>query len=190
MPGRGVLVRKIGGRKISTTAAAFREDCFRQMAGVWTTEDSGDDRDGRGPILRARLLGGVELWLGEVRVPPLDSARAESLLAYLLLRRGAAQQRQHVAFTLWPDSTESQARTNLRHVLHNLRRALPEADRFLDVGQRTLRWREERPVWLDVEAFEQAVAGGSSRGRDRGVPRRPARGQLRRLGARGARTPA
>ena len=93
-------------------------------------------------------------------MPPLDSLRAESLLAYLLLRRGAAQRRQHVAFTLWPDSTESQARTNLRHVLHNLRRALPEADRFLDVGQRTLRWREEVPVWLDVEAFEQAVAGG------------------------------
>ena len=36
--------------------------------------------------------------------------------------------RQSLAFLLWPDSTEAQARTNLRHVLHNLRRALPDPD--------------------------------------------------------------
>jgi DNA-binding SARP family transcriptional activator len=35
--------------------------------------------------------------------------------------------------------TESQARTNLRHVLHNLRRAPPEPDRFLDVTPQTRR---------------------------------------------------
>jgi hypothetical protein len=47
-------------------------------------------------------------------VPPLGSARAESLLAYLLLHRDAAQPRQRLAFLLWPDSSEPQARTNLR----------------------------------------------------------------------------
>src|SRR5919109_1362590 len=118
-----------------------------------------DDHDAEAPILHVRLLGGVDLRLGEVQVPPLDSARAESLLAYLLLHRDAPQQRQHLAFTLWPDSAEPQARTNLRHVLHNLRRALPDADRFIDVGPRTLRWRPEAP-WLDLAAFEQAVAEG------------------------------
>jgi hypothetical protein len=41
-----------------------------------------DDRGVRGPVLRVRLLGGVELRFGEDRVPPLDTARAESLLAY------------------------------------------------------------------------------------------------------------
>ena len=112
------------------------------------------------PMLRVRLLGGVDLHLGETPVPPLDSARAESLLAYLLLHRDAPQQRQHLAFSLWPDSTEAQARTNLRHVLHNLRRALPEATRFIDVGPRTLQWRPEAPLWLDVAVFEEAVAEG------------------------------
>ena len=111
-------------------------------------------------MLRVRLLGGVDLRLGDDRVPALDSARAESLLAYLLLHRDGPQQRQHLAFTLWPDSTESQARTNLRHVLHTLRRALPDADRFIDVGSRTLQWRREAPLWLDVAAFEQAIAEG------------------------------
>jgi DNA-binding SARP family transcriptional activator len=85
-----------------------------------------DDREARS-TLQVRLLGGVDLRLGEEHIGPLDSARAESLLAYLLLHRDAPQQRQRLAFMLWPDSTESQARTNLRHVLHNLRRALPDA---------------------------------------------------------------
>ena len=59
---------------------------------------------------------------------------------------------------LWPDSSEAQARTNLRHVLHDLRRALPDADRFLDVSARTLRWRTDAPYWLDVAVFEDALA--------------------------------
>ena len=37
------------------------------------------------PVLRARLLRPMDLRFGERQLPPLDSARAESLLAYLLL---------------------------------------------------------------------------------------------------------
>jgi DNA-binding SARP family transcriptional activator len=119
-----------------------------------------DDYHAQRPTLRVRLLGGVDLHLGEERLQPLDSVRAESLLAYLLLHRDAPQQRRHLAFTLWPDSTEGQARTNLRHVLHNLRRALPDADRFVDAGPRTLQWRPDAPLWLDVATFEQAFEEG------------------------------
>jgi DNA-binding SARP family transcriptional activator len=108
--------------------------------------------------LRIRLLGEFDLRLGEEPLPLLGSARAESLLAYLLLHRDTPQPRQRLAFLLWPDSSESQARTNLRHVLHVLRRTLPDADRFLEVTPRALRWREDAPWWLDVAAFEEAVA--------------------------------
>jgi DNA-binding SARP family transcriptional activator len=108
--------------------------------------------------LRIRLLGELDLRRDEVAVPPLGSARAESLLAYLLLHREAPQPRQRLAFLLWPDSSDPQARTNLRHLLHNLRRALPDPDRFLEVTQRTLRWRDDAAWWLDVAAFEDAVA--------------------------------
>src|SRR5690348_8569648 len=72
-------------------------------------------RSGQGmgaPTLAIRLFGALDLRLGEVALPPLDSARAESLLAYLLLHREAPQARQRLAFLLWPDSTEAQARTN------------------------------------------------------------------------------
>jgi DNA-binding SARP family transcriptional activator len=89
--------------------------------------------------LRVRLLGTVDLQLDNQPLPPLDSARAESLLAYLLLHRDAPQSRQHLAFLLWPRSSEAQAQTNLRKVLLNLRRGLPDADRLIEIGPRTLR---------------------------------------------------
>jgi DNA-binding SARP family transcriptional activator len=110
--------------------------------------------------LRARLLGPMDLWLGERQLPPLESARAESLLAYLLLHRAAPQPRQRLAFLLWPGSTEGQAQTNLRKVIHNLRRALPGADRMIEIGPRTLWRRADAPLWLDVEHFERALAEG------------------------------
>ena len=69
------------------------------------------------PMLDIRLLGELDLRRDGHSLPPLESARAESLLAYLLVHRGGAQPRQRLAFMLWPDSTEPQARTNLRHVL-------------------------------------------------------------------------
>ncbi|MFC5995190.1 ATP-binding protein [Pseudonocardia hispaniensis] len=110
--------------------------------------------------VRARLLGTVDLWFGEQRLAPLASARAESLLAYLLLHRDAPQPRQRLALLLWTDSTEAQAHTNLRKVLHILRRALPDSERLIDVGPRTLQWRADVPLWLDVEQFERALAEG------------------------------
>ena len=119
----------------------------------------------RSSTLRIRLLGALDLRRGEVSLPSLESGRAESLLAYLLLHREAPQSRQHIAFLLWPDSTEAQARTNLRHVLHTLRRALPDADRFLDITPRTLQWRVDAPFWLDVAAFVEAVARAERRHR-------------------------
>lgn len=107
------------------------------------------------PTLSIQLFDELHLCHERTPLPPLQSARTESLLAYLLLYRKAPQPRQRIAFLLWPDSTERQARTNLRHVLHNLRRALPDPDRFLDVTPRTLQWRMDAPCWFDVAAFEE-----------------------------------
>jgi DNA-binding SARP family transcriptional activator len=112
------------------------------------------------PALHIRLLGNVDLRSGDAPLAPLESARAVSLLGYLLVHRGVPQPRQRLAFLLWPDSTEAQARTNLRHVLHTLRRGLPDAERFLEVTPQTLRWRADAPYRLDLADFEQALADG------------------------------
>jgi DNA-binding SARP family transcriptional activator len=41
--------------------------------------------------------------------------------------------RRHIAFELWPDSTEEQALTNLRKQIHILKTMLPESDTFLEI---------------------------------------------------------
>ena len=105
-------------------------------------------------MLEVRLLGGFEVRAGGTPVE-MTSLRAQSLLAYLALRQGVPQRREQVAFLLWPDSTEQQARTNLRHVLHTLRATLPAQDRYLQVSAQTLSLRE---FSADVAAFDVAVA--------------------------------
>lgn len=108
-------------------------------------------------VLHIRLLGDVDLRYGRERLHELESPRLQSLLAYLLLHRGAPQARQRLAFLLWPDSAEAQARTNLRQLLHHLRRALPDVERFLEITSKIVQWRPDAPVSLDVTEFELAT---------------------------------
>jgi len=114
------------------------------------------------PILHIRLLGGVSLVHGEHAVTAVHSPRLHSLLGYLLLHRDAPQLRQHLAFTFWPDSSEAQARNNLRQILHELRHALPESDRYLFADTRTAGWRHDASFELDVAAFESAVSDAAA----------------------------
>jgi DNA-binding SARP family transcriptional activator len=108
--------------------------------------------------LHIHLLGDFRLAHGDEAVTKVNTPRLQSLLAYLVLHRDAPQSRRHMAFLLWLDSTEAQALTNLRNLLHLLRHALPDADRFLQVDAQTLQWRPDGPFALDVTEFESALA--------------------------------
>lgn len=108
--------------------------------------------------LSIEMLGRFRLvYKGEV-VTTVNTHRLQSLLAYLVLNAGAPQSRQHLSFLFWPDSHESQARTNLRQLLHHFHSALPDANRFLETDTRTLRWRSDADSLLDVKEFESAVS--------------------------------
>ncbi|HZW90462.1 MAG TPA: AAA family ATPase [Myxococcaceae bacterium] len=122
---------------------------------------------GTEPILHIRLLGGLSLMHGEQPVTAVHSPRLHSLLGYLLLHRDTPQLRQHLAFTFWPDSSEAQARNNLRQILHELRHALPDAERFLVADTRIAGWRRDSTFELDVAAFESALAEATA---SRGEP--------------------
>jgi DNA-binding SARP family transcriptional activator len=114
--------------------------------------------------ISVRLFGELEFRLGGDRLPRLESARARSLLAFLLLHRDEPQPRQRLAFMLWPESSEAQARTNLRHLVHTLRQTSPELDQFLDVTAHTLQWRGDGQSWIDVAAFDAAHAAAEAPG--------------------------
>jgi DNA-binding SARP family transcriptional activator len=112
------------------------------------------------PTLHIHLLGDFLLVSGDTPVTTLAVPRLQSLLAYLVLHRIAPQDRSHLAFLLWPDSTEAQAHTNLRKLLYQLRQAFPDADHFLQADKQSLQWQTTTDVsWtLDVQDFEQALA--------------------------------
>ena len=126
---------------------------------------------GTEPTLHIRLLGGLSLMDGDRPVTAIHSPRLHSFLGYLLLHRDTPQLRQHLAFTFWPDSSEAQARNNLRQILHELRHVLPDAERFLVADTRTAGWRREASFELDVATFESALAeAAASRGREQERP--------------------
>ncbi|MDD7935114.1 ATP-binding protein [Actinomycetospora straminea] len=130
-----------------------------------------------------RLLGRFELRLDGEDPTPLTSARAESVLALLLLEGGGPLPRASVASAIWPDSTEGQARTNLRHVLHDLRRGLPSIDRFLEVRPDQLRLRPEVRLHTDVALLEGLLSGRGTATEGRDVARLHALREAAALGA-------
>ena len=93
---------------------------------------------------------------GDQTIVTVNTTRLRSLLAYLVLHEGAPQSREYLAFLLWPDSDESQARTNLRQLLHHLRKALPNGSRLVTDGQ-TIGWEAEPDSAVDVADFRNAV---------------------------------
>jgi DNA-binding SARP family transcriptional activator len=104
-------------------------------------------------VLEVRLLS-EQRFSGEPgaagRTP---SSRSVALLAYLILHAGVPQSRAHLAGVFWPDSTEAQARTNLRRELHNLRLLL-DGDPSLVVEPTTLTWRDAPSCRVDVRVFD------------------------------------
>lgn len=110
------------------------------------------------PTLQIRLLGDFSLTHGDVLVAAVHGVRLQALLAYLVLHRDAPHSRQQIAHLFWPDTTEIQARNNLRQLLHHLRRVWPQVDSFVQSDPQALRWREHGVWSLDVATFEQALA--------------------------------
>jgi DNA-binding SARP family transcriptional activator len=111
--------------------------------------------------LHIQLLGEFGLAYDGARVGAVNTPRLRTLLAYLILHRCAPQPRQHLAFLLWPDSDEEQARTNLRNLVHLLRHALPHSDCCLHSEGQTLLWEPHVLYDLDVTEFEEAIHSGA-----------------------------
>src|SRR5918997_3409959 len=108
-------------------------------------------------MLHLHLLGGFHALAGERPLTTLDAPRLQSLVARLVLHAGVPQPRQQLAYLYWPDSPEQQARANLRRLVYDLRLALPDAERYLDLAGPALAWRADAPATLDVAQFREAA---------------------------------
>jgi DNA-binding SARP family transcriptional activator/predicted ATPase len=109
------------------------------------------------PVLQAQLFGGFRLVYDRRVIAGVNSARLQSLLAFLILHADSPQSRQQVAFLFWPDTSEAQARNNLRQFLFQLRQTLPDPDRFLQVDTNTIFWKTDGKQIIDVLLFKQAL---------------------------------
>jgi DNA-binding SARP family transcriptional activator/predicted ATPase len=103
------------------------------------------------------MLGGLRLVYRERVVTAVNTNRLQALLAHLALHAGILQSREHLAFLFWPDSTEPQARTNLRQLLHHLRSALPDGGQFIESDSQNILWRPTAECAIDVADFEKAA---------------------------------
>jgi DNA-binding SARP family transcriptional activator/predicted ATPase len=106
---------------------------------------------------RIQLFGSLQFTCDGTAVPAINTNRLQSLLAFLVLRAAAPQSREQLASLLWPESNEGQARTNLRQLLHHLRRALPASCCLLVSDNHTVQWPRDPACVVDVHEFDEAV---------------------------------
>src|SRR5262245_27738687 len=77
-------------------------------------------------LVHLRLLGGLDLQLGQGRVAIPAGRKVRALLACLALSPGKAWPRERLMALLWSDRSDEQARASLRQALAEMRRALGE----------------------------------------------------------------
>ena len=123
------------------------------------SDTSGAGRELVPARLQIRLLGAVEIILDGRRLRAFNSLRLQRFLALIALRTDP-QHRSRLAFELWPDSDERQARTNLRKLLHDFRHSLPDIGEFVEIDNETVRWIPTGPSEVDVLRFRDAIAAG------------------------------
>src|ERR1700752_4070173 len=109
--------------------------------------------------LRLWLLGGFRAEVGGQAVPERrwHRRKACSLVKLLALAPGHRLHREQLMDALWPDLAPDAAGANLRKAVHFARQSIvAEVLRVQD----ELVWLEADRVWVDVQAFQAAIAKG------------------------------
>ncbi len=107
-------------------------------------------------MLRIYLIGTPRLSWRDHSLPLSAPPKTLPLLAYLVLHRQRSIKRAALAFTLWPDVLETDARANLRRHMHYLRKLLPVTKpNWLRTDGDCVQWNPDAPYWLDVAEFER-----------------------------------
>jgi DNA-binding SARP family transcriptional activator len=112
--------------------------------------------------VHVELFGGFRVFADGRVLVRAPSPRQQELVAFLILHaRDAPIPRQRVAGSLWPESSDAQALTNLRRELHHLGDGCPSLAALVEAGSRTLSWCRRAGTTVDLVAFETAAAGGA-----------------------------
>src|SRR5512147_1307630 len=113
-------------------------------------------------MIQVRLLGQFDVRLDRKRIT-IPSRVGQSLFAYLVLSAGTGHRREKLAGMFWPDTSDENARKNLRHELWRIRKALAghqtDENDYLLADEFTLGFNPGAAYWLDVSQLERPDLG-------------------------------
>ena len=109
-------------------------------------------------MLQIQLLGQFEVRADGKRVS-IASRAGQSLLAFLILTAGTVHRREKLAGMFWPDTSDENARRNLRQELWRIRKAIAGKQaaekQYLLADEFTLGFNRNAEYWLDVSQLER-----------------------------------
>jgi len=117
-------------------------------------------------LLDIRLFGTMQLLRGELPLTKFESNKVRALIAYLVVESERPHQRRKLASFLWPEIPETNALSNLRYALSNLRKVIGDRTAqppCLLITPQTLQFNRQCKYRVDVNLFEQYrnMAGGN-----------------------------
>jgi DNA-binding SARP family transcriptional activator len=114
--------------------------------------------------LKIHLLGQFKLQANNLAIE-LPSRSAQSTLAYLVLNAGVTQRREKLAGLLWPEATETNARSYLRQALWRIRKSLESGsltwEDYLQISDISVTFDDQSDYWLDVDILLQPTEAGT-----------------------------
>ena len=110
--------------------------------------------------LRIFLLGQFKLLSGEIPID-LPSRPAQAALAYLALNPGVSHRREALASILWPDATESNARSYLRQALWRIRKSFQSGslawEDYLQISDISVSLDDRSDCWIDASVLLEPI---------------------------------
>lgn len=102
-------------------------------------------------MLVVKLLGQFSIQLNDQPIEIL-SRPAQALLAYLVLHPRKGFRREKLAGLIWPEASETNARSNLRHALWRIRKAIGEqaGQEYFPADDFTLTFSPDPGCWIDA----------------------------------------
>ena len=107
--------------------------------------------------LQIRLLGGLEVALGNTPLTQFISNKVPALLAYLAVET-RPHSRDTLATLFWGEMPDADAKNNLRQALSNLRKLL---EPHLNISRDTVEFNTVIPYLLDVAQFDRLSRANS-----------------------------
>src|SRR5690625_395960 len=87
------------------------------------------------------VLGTFQCTYNGQPLKKIPTGKMKLLFVYLLLHMDRPIDRKEIAFLLWPESTDQQSQTNLRKLLHHLRKILPKSADYLELEDGQMMWK-------------------------------------------------